>query len=57
MAKLAAETVAAHAAADAAEDGLFGEGVRGDEVPEDSWRPRRGAGQPGRLRPAARGAL
>jgi transposase len=59
VAKLAAETVAAHAAADAdaAEDGLFGEGVRGDEVPEDAWRPRRGAGQPGRLRPAASIAL
>lgn len=30
---LAAERVAAHAAADAAEDELFGEGRRGDEVP------------------------
>jgi transposase len=39
--KLAAETVAAHAAADAAEDDLFGAEVRGDEVPEDVWRPGR----------------
>ena len=31
---------AAHAAADAAEDGLFGEGVRGDEVPGDLADPR-----------------
>lgn len=37
--RLAAETVAAHAAADAAEDGLFGAGAAGDEVPEDAWRP------------------
>ena len=41
--KLAAETVAAHAAADAAEDELFGAGRRGDEVPPDAWSPR-GAG-------------
>jgi transposase len=41
LAKLAAETVAAHAAADAAEDELFGAGRRGDEVPEDAWSPRR----------------
>jgi transposase len=41
LAKLAAETVAAHAAADAAEDELFGEGRRGDEVPQDAWSPRR----------------
>jgi len=40
LARLAAETVAAHAAADAAEDELFGEGRRGDEVPEQAWRPR-----------------
>jgi hypothetical protein len=33
--------VAAHAAADAAEDVLFGAGRRGDEVPEDAWSPRR----------------
>jgi hypothetical protein len=33
--------VAAHAAADAAEDALFGAGRRGDEVPEDAWRPGR----------------
>jgi transposase len=39
--KLAAETVAAHARTDQAEDDLFGEGVRGDEVPEDAWRPGR----------------
>ena len=38
--KLAAEAVAAHAAADAAEDELFGEGARGDEVPEEAWSPR-----------------
>jgi transposase len=40
LAKLARETVAAHAAADAAEDELFGAGRRGDEVPEESWSPR-----------------
>jgi transposase len=39
--KLAAETVAAHGEADAADDDLFGEGVCGDEVPEDAWRPSR----------------
>jgi transposase len=39
--KLAAETVAAHAAADAAEDDLFGAAARGDEVPGDAWRPGR----------------
>jgi transposase len=38
--KLAREAVAAHAAADAAEDALFGAGVRGDEVPEEAWHPR-----------------
>jgi transposase len=38
--KLAREAVAAHAAADAAEDALFGEGRRGDEVPEQAWSPR-----------------
>jgi transposase len=38
--KLAAGTVAAHAAADAAEDELFGTGRRGDEVPEDAWSPQ-----------------
>jgi transposase len=43
--KLAAETVAAHAAADAAEDELFGVGRRGDEVPEEAWSPRRRAGR------------
>jgi predicted regulator of Ras-like GTPase activity (Roadblock/LC7/MglB family) len=39
--KLAAEAAAAHAAADAAEDELYGEGRRGDEVPPDAWSPRR----------------
>jgi transposase len=43
--KLAEEAVAAHAAADAAEDELFGEGRRGDELPPDEgaggWSPRR----------------
>ena len=39
--KLAAERVAAHAAADAAEDALFGAGRRGDEVPAGAWSPRR----------------
>jgi transposase len=39
--KMAAETVAAHGETDAAEDDLFGPGVRGDEVPEDAWRPGR----------------
>ena len=41
LARLAREMVAAHAAADAAEDVLFGAGRRGDEVPEDAWSPRR----------------
>ena len=41
LGKLAAETVAAHAAADAAEDELFGAGRRGDEVPPEAWSPRR----------------
>jgi transposase len=39
--KLAAETVAAHGRADAAEDELFGQGKRGDEVPAEAWSPRR----------------
>jgi transposase len=39
--KLAREAVAAHAAADAADDELFGEGRRGDEVPAEAWSPRR----------------
>jgi transposase len=43
--KLAAEAVAAHAAADAAEDALFGSGRRGDEVPEEAWSPRSRAGR------------
>jgi transposase len=37
--KRAEQAVAAHAAADAAEDELFGAGRRGDEVPEGAWRP------------------
>jgi transposase len=41
LAKLAAGTVAAHGETDAAEDALFGAGVRGDEVPGDAWSPRR----------------
>jgi hypothetical protein len=40
LARLARERVAAHAAADVAEDELFGAGRRGDEVPEDAWSPR-----------------
>jgi hypothetical protein len=49
LAKLAREAVAAHAAADAAEDELFGEGRRGDEVPEEAWSPGRGmSGSPRR---------
>jgi len=39
LARLAAQTVAAHGQTDAAEDALLGEGVRGDEVPEEAWRP------------------
>src|SRR6185312_5579610 len=39
--ELAEEAVAAHAAADAAEDELYGEGRRGDEVPPDAWSGRR----------------
>ncbi len=39
--KLAEEAVARHGETDAAEDGLFGQGRRGDEVPEDAWSPRR----------------
>jgi transposase len=38
--KLAEQTVARHAAADAEEDDLFGPARRGDEVPEDAWSPR-----------------
>jgi len=37
--KLAGEAVAAHAAADAADDELYGSGVRGDEVPPEAWAP------------------
>ena len=47
--KLAREAVAAHAAGDAAEDELFGEGRRGDEVPEEAWRP---GSRDGRIRRA-----
>jgi transposase len=43
--KLAEEAVAAHAAADAAEDELFGPGRRGDEVPPAAWSPRKRAGR------------
>jgi transposase len=39
--ELAERAVAAHAAADAAEDELNGEGRRGDEVPPEAWSPRR----------------
>ncbi len=41
--ELAERAVAAHAAADAAEDELYGEGRRGDELPEGGggWSPRR----------------
>ena len=41
LAKLARDRVAAHAAADAAENELFGAGRRGDEVPPGAWSPRR----------------
>jgi transposase len=42
--ELAEQAVAAHAAADAAEDELYGEGRRGDELPEEvAWSPRRRA--------------
>jgi transposase len=40
LARLAERAVAAHAAADAAENELYG-GARGDEVPGDAWRPGR----------------
>ena len=50
--KLAREAVAAHAAADAAEDALFGAGRRGDEVPEEAWNPR---SRDGRIRAALAG--
>jgi transposase len=39
--KMAAETVARHGATDAAEDERYGQGCRGDEVPQDAWSPRR----------------
>ena len=50
--KLAAGRVAAHAAADAAEDELFGAGRRGDEVPDEAWSPR---SRDGRIRAALAG--
>lgn len=50
--KLADQAVAAHAEADAAEDALFGAGVRGDEVPPEAWSPR---GRAGRIRAALAG--
>jgi hypothetical protein len=40
LAALAREIAARHGETDAAEDELFG-AARGDEVPEDAWRPRR----------------
>src|SRR5689334_5563337 len=45
--ELAEQAVAAHAAADAAEDELYGQGRRGDEVPPEAaaWSPRRRAGR------------
>jgi len=38
--QMAAESVARHGETDAAEDTLFGDGSRGDEVPPDAWSPR-----------------
>ncbi len=46
--ELAERAVAAHAAADAAEDELFGEGRRGDEVPEERRVVAAAAGGAGR---------
>ena len=45
--ELAEQAVAAHAAADEAEDELYGRGRRGDEVPPEAaaWSPRRRAGR------------
>src|SRR4029077_386509 len=43
--ELAAEAVAAHAAADAAEDELYGEGRRGGEGAPGAGAPRGGAGR------------
>jgi transposase len=45
--ELAEQAVAAHAEQDAADDELFGEGRRGDEVPPEAaaWSPRRRAGR------------
>src|SRR5258707_5188162 len=40
LARLAAETVARHGQADAAEDGLFGAGAARDEVAQESRAPR-----------------
>jgi len=50
--KLAARRAAEHAAADAAEDELFGEGCRGDEVPPEVASP---AGRDERIRQALAG--
>jgi len=44
LAKLAAEAVARHGQADAAEDALFGT-ASGDEVPQEAWSPRDRAGR------------
>jgi len=38
--QMAAETVARHGETDAAEDAVFGDGSRGDEVPPEAWSPR-----------------
>src|SRR5690348_7196931 len=43
--ELAEQAVAAHAAADAAEDELFGAGRRGDELAPRAWSPRERAGR------------
>src|SRR5258708_3970619 len=52
--KLAAGAVAAHAAADAAEDEALGPGVRGDEVPAGVASPRSKAAAAGRAARIAR---
>jgi len=41
LAKLAAETAAAHGETDAAGDDLSGAGVAGNQVPPGAWPPRR----------------
>ena len=40
LAELAAGAVARHGETDAAEDGMFGAGAAGDEVPPGAWSPR-----------------